>query len=403
MRNSLVLILASTVLTACGGAGANSVGSNAPASAGNDPVVPGSGHTFVAPTEAKTYSAIGGVQNFNYKTSDHANAPKPGQQYGQLYGGSASTARNSGITVSYNPRDATFDIVMKDESTNIELQHRFQDPLHRTDFGGAKQPQGGVPNLTPDGVQYLQGGGTTGVVRFNADNPTFPVDQVDGARNVITFFYQKPGTVTKYVTYAGYVRNKTSIMQIDPPSSPGYDENQNELTRAAFVYGERTAANDVPKLGSATYTGPMIASMVYNPLPELQGEAPTYFQWMEGSAETKINFATNLFDVSFAGRVQAPLLDVYTSQQYVLRENAIFAGKGSGRIDLVLSGGFLGQMKEASFTQPDGTILPLNIIGSSVDGAFFGPVANEVGGGFRIVGGTPDERVDIMGAFTGKQ
>ena len=38
---------------------------------------------------------------------------------------------------------------------------------------------------------------------------------------------------------------------------------------------------------------------------------------------------------------------------------------------------------------------------SSIDGSFYGPNAVEVGGSFRIVGGVPDQRVDILGAFTG--
>jgi hypothetical protein len=49
----------------------------------------------------------------------------------------------------------------------------------------------------------------------------------------------------------------------------------------------------------------------------------------------------------------------------------------------------------------------VDIAGSSLDGAFYGPGGSaeklEVGGGFRIVGGTPDQRIDIMGAFTGKK
>lgn len=38
---------------------------------------------------------------------------------------------------------------------------------------------------------------------------------------------------------------------------------------------------------------------------------------------------------------------------------------------------------------------------SSLDGTFYGPGAVETGGAFRIVGATPDTRVDFLGAFTG--
>jgi len=77
-----------------------------------------------------------------------------------------------------------------------------------------------------------------------------------------------------------------------------------------------------------------------------------------------------------------------------------FNADGAGRIDLVNAGGFLGQFTSAYFTK-GGIRRDLVIAGSSIDGAFYGPSAQEVGGGFRIVGGTPDERIDILGAFTG--
>ena len=43
------------------------------------------------------------------------------------------------------------------------------------------------------------------------------------------------------------------------------------------------------------------------------------------------------------------------------------------------------------------------IAGSSIDGAFYGPNGVELGGGYRIVGGTPDERIDILGTFVGQR
>ena len=43
----------------------------------------------------------------------------------------------------------------------------------------------------------------------------------------------------------------------------------------------------------------------------------------------------------------------------------------------------------------------MTIAGSSLDGAFYGPKADEVGASFRIVGGVPDQRVDVIGSFTG--
>ena len=98
-----------------------------------------------------------------------------------------------------------------------------------------------------------------------------------------------------------------------------------------------------------------------------------------------------------------PLFDTYTSRVFTLQNGATFVANGSGTIDLVNAGGFLGAFQTAYFTQPGGARLNMVIAGSSIDGSFFGPAAEEAGGGFRIVGGTPDERIDILGAFTGKR
>jgi len=157
----------------------------------------------------------------------------------------------------------------------------------------------------------------------------------------------------------------------------------------------------VPRTGTASYTGDMLATMVYNPLVDTQNDAPTYFQWISGTATTNVDFGANTFNTSFAGTVSAPGYDVYTTRTHVLDAGATFAATGSGTIDLVTKGGFSGQVSTASFNQ--GGTIPVNIAGSSIDGAFYGPNADEVGGGFRIVGGTPDERIDILGSFVGKK
>jgi hypothetical protein len=416
MRTLLVL-LASTTLAACGGAGVQTAGSVAPqtgsgssggGSSGGGTPPPSSGHTFVAPTEQKTYSAIGGAHAYRYTVNDTRDDPAtpqiegPVPQYNQLYAGDASTARNSGITVDYNPRDAIFAITIKQPLGNTDQTIRFQDPVHRTAFGGATQPQGGVPDLSSKELRYLEVGKGSGVIRFDPNNSTvFPVGNKDANLDVSTFFYQKPGTTTKYVTYAGYVRNNTSIALIEPDDSPSYYETNFALERAAFAYGERTASSAIPRVGSGTFNGQMIATLVYNNLLDTNAATPTYFQWMHGNSSTVVNFAANTFTLALNGTVLAPLFDTYTSKAFTLQNGATFTASGSGRIDLVTAGGFLGQFQSASFLNPNNTRLTLDIAGSSIDGAFFGPAAEEVGGGFRIVGGVPDERIDILGAFTG--
>ena len=378
-------------LAACGGAGPQSVGSNAaPAGA---PQSPANNHSFVAPTVQKTYSAIGGVHSYAYTTQTGGNA-----QTAQLYAGDGSTARNSGITVDYNPRDAIFEVKIVAPNANVNQTLRFQDPLHRTDFGGLREPQTGVPRLGAGGIQYLQAGSRKEPVTFDpAQTDMVPVGDPTGIYNNVSFFYQKPGTETKYVTFAGYVRNNTAIIEEILPGGGSRILQNNTLERAAFAYGERTDIDAVPRTGSATYNGAMVATMVYNPLRDSVNNAPTYFQWIEGRSKTTVDFAASSFTLDLTGTTFAPQYDAFTSKQTVLGAGASFTATGAGRVDLVGGGGFLGQFTAASF----GAGQNLTIAGSSIDGAFFGPAAAEVGGGFRIVGGTPDQRIDILGAFTG--
>ena len=396
MRN-LVSVLPFLALAACGGAGPQSVGSNAVpggATGGGGTGGTTTTHTFVNPTVQKTYSAIGGVQRYSYDTKTNGTV-----QSGQLYAGDASTARNSGITVDYNPRDGIFEVKIAAPLANVNDTLRFQDPAHRTNFGGAKQPQPGTPQLSANGIQYLEAGSSVAPIRFAASGDMLPVGDNGGSYDENTFFYQKPGTETKYVTFAGFVRNSTKVADV-LLNGVTTTVQSNVLERAAFTYGERTDNNAVPKTGTATFNGPMVATMVYNPLLDVNASSPTYFQWIEGRSKTTVDFGASTFTLDLNGAVFAPQFDNFTSRVATLQQGATFTASGAGRIDLVNAGGFLGQFNTASFAQ-GGQTFNLTVAGSSIDGAFFGPAADEVGGGFRIVGGTPDQRVDIIGAFTG--
>jgi hypothetical protein len=416
---SLVKLLAlssASLLSACGGeTGLQTVGSVAPPSGGGTGTTPTpsptSAHTFVTPTEAKTYEAIGGVQHFAYGTRSDG-----GGQSGQLYAGDANTVRDSGISVTYNPRDAIFEITINrplgDVTTGVM---RFQDPAHRTDFGGAREPQASVPELpVARNIQYLQSGSGTGAelgpldpyntAGLGTGNSDYPIGAKGYTSTVQTFFYQKPGTTTQYVTYAGFVRNSvTTTEDQDSATSPLYLKQEYGFDRAAFVFGERTGNSAVPKTGSGIYTGEMIATMVFNPMLDTNSSYPTYFQWIAGTHTTNVNFATLGVTSNFTGTVYAPARDAYSSGSFVLPAGSIFNASSTATIDLVGKGGFTGQFGSASFTLPNTTTFTVNIAGSSIDGAFFGPNGEEIGGGFRIVGGTPDERIDILGAFTGKK
>ena len=404
MRNYILLASAS-MLAACGGStGLQTVGSVAA------PVGPASTPTptasFVNPTESKTYVGVGGVQHFEYNTRSDGNG-----QSGQLYAGDANTVRDSGISVTYDPRDAIFDITINRPKGLVSVTaNRFQDPAHRTAFGGLAQPQASVPNLSSaKQIQYLESGTGSGN-RLPLSTPGYPAQSTyvvgnDGYTSTVsTFFYQKPGTNTKYVTYAGFVRNNLSVVQAtDPGSTTPYLRNTYSLDRAAFVYGEQTPNSAVPRTGTGIYTGDVLATIVFNPRIDTDPLASTYFQWIDGSQTSTVDFGTLRVASTLTGTVTAPALDAYSNGIFDLPAGSTFSASGVSTIDLVAKGGFSGSFTSAKFVRPGLADFTLNIAGSSIDGAFYGPAADELGAGFRIVGGTPDERIDILGTFTGKK
>jgi hypothetical protein len=183
--------------------------------------------------------------------------------------------------------------------------------------------------------------------------------------------------------------------------------------RAAFVFGEQTPNASVPKTGTATFNGNMVASMVNNPLFDTNLSQSTYFQWISGTAKVDVNFGTGVVGTQLDGTTLAPLYDnrpllspttIPTGVAYdgvAIPAGAIFSAIGAATIDLVNAGGFIGSFSRASLAF-GGITTDLAIVGSSLDGAFYGPTAQEVGASFRIVGGIPDQRVDIVGSFAGK-
>lgn len=407
----LILLASTTMLAACGGAGPQSAGSAAPIGSGSG----GSGdseetHSFVNPTEPKTYKAVGSTHSYRY---DVENPGTPGALQGnQLYQGDAKTVRNSSLSIDYNPRDAIFDVSFSNALAGTTGATRFQDPLHRTDFGGAIEPQIGTPDLESaafglEEINYLQSGSSNNLALRPGGELIFDLIDISqaGSYDVTTFFHQTPGTETQYVTFAGYLRNSVGVAtsEITNPDGTVTDiiTQTNLLERGAMAYGELTPNDRVPTSGTGSFEGSMLATMVFNDQPDTTGYADTYFQWIAGRATTNIDFKANTFALSLDGNVGAPLFDG-TSGDHSVLEGAQFRANGAGQIDLVAAGGFLGQFNEAWFTNPGGTRLDVNIAGSSIDGAFYGPDGKEIGGGYRIVGGTPDERIDILGTFVGK-
>lgn len=388
----LILLASTTLLAACGGAGPESAGSIAPigsGSGGGGTGQSGNPHSFVDPSDVKTYSGIGASQHL---TLDEG---------GEFYNSNASTVRSSGINITFDPRSAEFSFTYTDPLASVSTSITYQDPLHRTDFGGNIEPQKGVEEFTTPGMRYLEAGTiTNGVVAaYAAPEMDFVLDpaQASGSADITTLFYQLPGTETQYVSFAGFVRNRYTAAR-----KAGVIEETYQFDRGAFAFGEVTPTDAVPKSGTGSFSGPMVATMIFN--NDLDNVLkPSFFQWIEGRSTTSIDFGANTFNLDLTGTVFSPQLYEGVGTAHTISDGSIFNASGSGTIDFVKYGGFRGAFGSASFSSPDGDVVldQRYLSGSSIDGTFFGPKANEVGGGFRIVGGVPDERVDIMGAFTG--
>ena len=444
MRTLAILLTATalaTTLSGCGGGDAQV------ASAGSTATpAPGAGTTpttdayaqFVTPTVAKSYSGVGGSEVFSYSTD--ARTPTGGTtgltgfqgQQASVYAGNASTVRDSKITIAYDPRDAIFTLKVTDPRSGAAASTRFQDPGSRTNFGGLVEPHWGTDDFSKysgvgrnDNIRFLQAGDGDPLAPYDRSgsglivpgNNKTPVDGTTGSSYVSTdFFYEVPGTTTKYVTLAGYIRNSFSWTDLavgTGTAATTVAQQTWKLERGAFAYGVSTDNNSVPKTGSGTYAGTMLATMVFNPTidgatardPITGATLPSYFQWISGTSTTTVNFATGGVTLGLNGIVGDGQFDRYTTQRKVtVTPGTTFTAAGTATVNLINTGGYTGQFQTAIFgSTTNGANPNVAIAGSSIDGAFYGPAAEETGGGFRIVGGTPDQRIDIVGAFKGKK
>lgn len=388
MRKAFLSLPLAAFAAACSGGGAETVGSIAAPSSPQQ-VNAGAGTGVTAgtgsggqPVSDATFLNIGSEKSFDAVGGLHSLAENSAGS--TLYQGDASTVRSPSGQISYNPRDGVFTVRLAAAKAGVTTDLRFQDPGHRTDFKPLTTPQWGVPDLK--GFNYLESVGT---------NP----------EDVSTFFYQRPGTSTTYVTLAGYVRNDISG---DPA----------RFERGAFVFGDQTVRGQVPVTGTGTYKGGFIASMVNNPTFDSAGTKASYLQWMQGSSTTTVDFGKSTVSMQLAGTVNPANMAGYQVPNSALSipTGANFAASATGAINMVSTGGFTGKFDNAAFSwTPTGAADPVtrNVDfasvsagsstagASSVDGTFYGPNAANVGGSFRIVGGVPDQRVDIVGAFAG--
>jgi hypothetical protein len=353
MRISLgILSFPLLSLAACGGGGVNTIGSISP------PSDPTPGKTFLDVSAPATFNVAGGLQSLAIDADTKA----------QLYQGNASTTSTPSGTVNYDPRDGIFTLVLSDSAAGVSQNVRYQDPAHRTDFQALE-----VPDYA--GYNYLTSGQSDGTTVTND-----------------TFFYQRPGTTTSYVTLAGFVHTD---VQVDPNDATKAVVTLNE--RGAMAFGSPTPILQIPTSGGGHYAGDFLATMVDG----------STFSWLNGTSAIDVDFAKASVGLSLDGVVGPGFASGQPGTSAL--SGATFNATGSAALNSS-SGAFSGQFSSAFFTQ-GGAKIPVDFTsvnpatnvagGSSVDGAFYGPGATEIGGNFRIVGGVPGERVDVLGAFTG--
>ncbi len=281
-----------------------------------------------------------------------------------------------------------------------------------------------------------------------------------------SLFVQTPGTSTQYVTLAGYVRNSLSFAPSAGTDVITYhlergafaygintDANSVPTTGTATYNGSLLASmvyNTAPSIGggnptyyqwiigtaqttvdfgkstvglalNGTVSGPQVdfstrytpaqvaeASLSYH--PTVANPTPVPIVLFDGTGTA---YSTAQVDAAAAKglTLQSPLPSTYKLD---IPGGSTFAAAGTASISLATTGGFSGSVSTATLTAPNttdpitgavtpGAVTTINpIAGSTITGAFYGPKAAEVGGGFRVVGGVPNQRVDIVGAFTGK-
>lgn len=371
MRSMLAaLTLPLLSLAACGGAGMEG------ASAGFAASPPSGGTLTPTPTPTPTsqanlfdvksettFDTVGALQSLETKATGEV-----------LYRGNASTVSEPSGTITYNPRDGIFTVKLADTKAGVSKNITFQDPAHRTDADLARVGNYQVPLLP--GFNYLQ--------TLN-----------DGKQ--FTFFYQRPSATGSFVSLAGFEQSDVD------PGSKLFTAQQGVL-----VFGTPTATLQIPGKGAGTYTGVFLATMVGNQ----PNETAPVLQWINGTTSVNVNFSDRTVALALSGLVgPAYVKDLLVhNTNLVIGEGATFSANGSATW---AKGGnaFSGQFSSASFTSGT-TVTKVDFTSasagtgvagaSSIDGTFYGPDAKNIGGNFRIVGGIPNQRLDILGGFVGK-
>ena len=339
MKQQAFVLFGAFALAACGGGSGPSLNTLS-GLAGQ------SAASLVDPEAEQTYATISATQKLVIGAVQAPGDPEPTVR-NSLYEGEQPIGTNSLVQITYDPRDATFDIKL--DAASVDWEGRFQDPLHRTN-----NPQNGTP--LPANVEYYESGSNT-----------------DTGFEANTLFFETPGTTTRYVTYAGFFRRIYNETEGTDNNNNPITEISDEYIRSTFVYGLRTPRTEVPTRGTADYSGPMFAFII-------GANGNRDLSHIIGTSSTSVNFENGSVSTSLSSGTGSPVS---------------FSATGSANLSSTREG-FSGSIVSATLNGN-----PVSMAASSLEGNFFGPAAAEVGGAFRIVGGIPDTRLDILGSFIG--
>lgn len=365
MRNRVVVLAPLLALAACGSSGggvAESAGTIAPPiSTVTPPSSPTSTKANMLDASATTtFDAVGALQSLSV---DDKGA--------ELYRGDASTVDAPSGTISYNPRDGIFTLALSDAAAGVTRNITFQDPAHRATADSARNGEYEVPLLA--GFNYLQA--------------------LDGDAN-LTFFYKRP-TNGSFVSLGGFERATLDT------KTGAYEAEQ-----GVFVFGDRTPGLAMPLTGAGHFDGEFLATMVGQ-----EGNTAGVLQWISGTSAVDADFAKRTLSLSVDGTVGPGYVKdtQIADANLAIAPGTAFSAQGSASWTST-STAFSGKFSSAGFVTSTNQAIPVDFTpvsagtttagASSIDGTFYGPATQNVGGNFRIVGGVPNERFDILGAFT---
>lgn len=377
MRATLaILSLPFLSLAACGGGGGGtqSLGSIAPPISGG--TVSGGGVVASTPTPTPTPAStptsfldVKATTTFDAIGALHAiDVTDKGAS---LYTGNASTVGTPSGTITFNLRDGIFTVALADTAAGVTRNVNYQDPAHRTEL---------VQNEIPDlpSFNYLEAASSDSL----AD----------------TFFYKRPGVTTSFVTLAGF----THRSKLDPATGAFHSE------RGVMVFGSKSTLLQIPSTGSGHFDGDFLATMIAG---GATASVSLPLQWINGTSSVDVDFGKSTLALGLTGTVgktfvnDKPVNDFFSD----IPTGAVFTANGTASLTgsrTSFAGKFINAYFTSGTTRTNIDFAPISAASSvagasSIDGAFYGPSAENVGGNFRITGGVPDQRIDILGAFTG--